>query len=86
MKILTSTDLKNWSTTRECQSYIPLLIRKLVYSGVKIEHINAIDFPYAEDVQIGGYDGQLDVEQGNMYIPQGESVWEIGVVQSGKKR
>lgn len=85
MKILTTTDLKNWSRTRECESYLPLLIRKLVYSGVKLEYIKNIDFPFAEDVQVGGYDGQLEVEQGNIYIPQGKSVWEFGVVQSRKK-
>ena len=85
MKILTSTDLKNWSATRECQSYLPFLFRKLIYSRVKIEHIKKIDFPFAEDVQVGGYDGQLEVEQGDRYIPQGESVWEFGVVDSGKK-
>ncbi|WP_024741629.1 hypothetical protein [Tenacibaculum maritimum] len=84
MKILTSTDLKNWSTTRECQAYLPLLIRKLIYAGVKIEQIKEIDFPFGEDVQVGGYDGQLEVEKGNRYIPTGESVWEFGVVDSGK--
>lgn len=86
MKILTSNDLKNWSTTRECQGYLPLLIRKLIYSGVKIEHIKEIDFPFAEDVQVGGYDGQLKVDLGNRYIPDGESVWEFGVVENGKKK
>lgn len=85
MKILTSTDLKNWSGTLECQSQIPLLIRKLVYAGVDIDDIKMIDFPFAEDVQTGGYDGQLEVEKGNSKIPDGASVWEFGVVETGKK-
>ncbi len=85
MKILTSTDIKNWSGTLECQSQLPLLIRKLIYAGVNIEYIKSIDFPFAEDVQVGGYDGQLETEEGNLYIPNGSSVWEFGVVESGKK-
>ncbi len=85
MKILTSTDIKNWAGTLESQSQLPLLIRKLIYAGVNIEHIKSIDFPFGEDVQVGGYDGQLETEEGNLYIPEGNSVWEFGVVESGKK-
>lgn len=85
MKILTSTDLKNWAGTLQCQSHLPLLIRKLIYAGVDIDNIKKIDFPYSEDIQVGGYDGQLEIEKGNHYVPDGDSVWEFGVVESGKK-
>ncbi len=85
MKIITSTDLKHWADTIECKNLIPLLIRKLILAGIKIENINRIDFPFGDDVQVGGYDGDLKTKEGNLYIPEGNSVWEFGVTESKKK-
>ena len=29
-------------------------------------------------MQVGGYDGELSTEVGNIFVPDGESVWEFG--------
>jgi len=86
MRIITSSDLKHWADTLECKSLFPLLIRKLILSGVKIEKIKKIEFPFGDDVQIGGYDGNLETEEGNIYVPEGNSVWEFGVTEKKKQK
>tara|TARA_R110000868_G_scaffold384409_1_gene651880 strand:+ start:4641 stop:8453 length:3813 start_codon:yes stop_codon:yes gene_type:complete len=86
MKYITSTDIKHWADTLECKSTLPLLIRKLIFAGVQIEHIKKIEFPYGDDVQVGGYDGVLETEKGNLFIPAGNSVWEFGVTEKKKKK
>ena len=86
MKYITSTDIKHWADTLECKSTLPLLIRKLILAGVEIEHIKKIEFPYGDDVQTGGYDGDLETEKGNLFIPIGNSVWEFGVTERKKEK
>lgn len=86
MKLINSTDLKHWADTLECKSLLPLLIRKLILAGIKIENIKKIDFPFGDDVQVGGYDGDLETEEGNLYVPEGNSVWEFGVTEKKKKK
>ncbi|MCX2680134.1 hypothetical protein OOZ15_09305 [Galbibacter sp. EGI 63066] len=86
MKYITSTDIKHWADTLECKSTLPLLIRKLILAGVEIEHIKKIEFPYGDDVQTGGYDGDLETEKGNLFIPLGNSVWEFGVTERKREK
>ncbi|WP_299223826.1 hypothetical protein [uncultured Psychroserpens sp.] len=86
MKLVNSTDLKHWADTLESKSLLPLLIRKLILSGIKIENVKRIEFPYGDDIQTGGYDGDLETEEGNLYIPEGNSVWEFGVTEKKKKK
>ena len=84
MKLITSTDIKHWADKIESKNMLPLLIRKLVLSGVKIDELSLLEFPFGEDVQTGGYDGELEVENGNLYIPSGNSVWEFGTTEKKK--
>lgn len=86
MKIITSTDLKHWADTLESKSMFPLLIRKLILATINIENINKIEFPFGDDVQVGGYDGDLETKEKNIYIPQGSSVWEFGITEQKKKK
>ena len=86
MKYITSTDIKHWADTLECKSTLPLLIRKLILAGVEIEHLKKIEFPFGDDVQTGGYDGDLETEKGNPFIPLGNSVWEFGVTERKREK
>ncbi|NDV43134.1 hypothetical protein [Flagellimonas sediminis] len=86
MKIVTSTDLKQWADRIESKSLLPLLIRKLILAGIDIEHISKIDFPFGDDTNTGGYDGDLESEKGNLFVPTGNSVWEFGVTERKKEK
>ena len=86
MKLITSTDLKHWAATIESKNLLPLLIRKLILAGVDLQHLKKIEFPFGDDVNTGGYDGDLESEEGNLYIPSGNSVWEFGVTERKKEK
>ena len=78
MIYLNTNDIEMWSNSVDCQYHLPHLIRKLILATADQTKIRSIQFPYGEDVQVGGYDGELSTEVGNIFVPDGESVWEFG--------
>jgi len=82
MQWIDANDLKNWASRRDCQGYLPLVIRRLIRATAKsISHIN---FPARDSVVYPGWDGILETMVGTEYLPQGFSVWEIGTNQDIK--
>jgi len=82
---VTSNDIKEWTATkkREAEETLPQLVKKLVYASCKPK---SIDFQSGDSVVIGGWDGVLEVEEGNEFIPAGKSGWELGTNENiGKK-
>lgn len=84
MKWIDTTDLKNWASRRDCQEHLSLVIRRLIRATAK--DITSINFPAGESIVYPGWDGVLEVTEGNEYIPQGFSVWEIGTNENIKKK
>ena len=78
MRFINTNDIEMWSNSIDCQYHLPHLIRKLILATSDQTKIRSIQFPYGEDVQVGGYDGELTTEVGNIFAPDGESVWEFG--------
>src|SRR5690606_22862964 len=86
MRFITTNDITVWANTVDCKYHLPHLIRKLILATIDNNSIKNIHFPYGEDVQTGGFDGELFTESENMFVPLGESVWEFGTtVVKGKK-
>ncbi|GAB5417006.1 MAG: hypothetical protein Crog4KO_18730 [Crocinitomicaceae bacterium] len=83
MQHINSTEIQNWAEKSSSKSILPLLIRKLIRATIDSREISTIDFPALDDVQVGGYDGQLAVTASNAYVTDGQSVWEFG---SNKKK
>ena len=71
-----ATHLSQWGERRDGQSGIPELIRRLIYAA----HGPAasVHFPSDESVQYPGWDGTCSVVTGSKFVPDGDSVWEIG--------
>jgi hypothetical protein len=84
MLFITKNDLENWANTIESKYHLPHLVRKLIIATLDNSKIKNIQFPYGEDVQTGGYDGELVAESENMFVPLGESVWEFGTTNNKK--
>lgn len=82
MKWISSTDIVHWGDTRDCQGMLPELIRRLIRATTS--SINKINFPSGENIQMGGWDGVLELAEGTEYLPQGLSVWEFGASKSVK--
>jgi len=78
---VSAKDISHWTEThkREAEETLPLLIQKLILASVQPL---TIDFPSGDSVATGGYDGQVEVQQGNSFVPSGYSVWEFGTTDS----
>ena len=55
MKFITSTHLKQWADTKECQSLLPELVRRLICASVK--QLDRLSFPSGDAVHMPGWDG-----------------------------
>jgi hypothetical protein len=51
-----------------------------------VDQITQIAFASGEGVQLGGWDGFLITESRSAYVPQGQSVWELGVNKKTKEK
>lgn len=74
--LVKAIDLIQWANHLDARGRLPLLLRKLIHATT--DSVQRIGFPAEEGIQTPGYDGMLIVEQGNAFIPDGCSVWEMG--------
>lgn len=77
MKFITSTHLKQWAETKECQSLLPELMRRLICASVK--QLDRLSFPSGDAVHMPGWDGVVSSQEPIDMVPEGESLWECGV-------
>ncbi|MDX2245250.1 MAG: hypothetical protein SF052_00625 [Bacteroidia bacterium] len=82
---ISSLDLKHWADKREAQEIIPMLLRRLIWATAH-SHIRRIDFPARENVQTGGWDGVLELDQEILLLPKDVSFWEFGCGKDVKKK
>ena len=68
-------DLQYWAPKNEARFTLPALIRRLIWATTKGQR--AFSFPAGEGVQRPSWDGRLKVDQGNVWVPDQSSVWEI---------
>lgn len=83
---ITANDLKEWptQTNRQAQEKLPELLRRLVHATV--QQSRKVDFPAGDSIQMGGWDGIVEILEGNSFIPDGYSGWEMGVDRDVKKK
>ena len=84
MRLITTGEIENWADTIECRYHLPQLIRKLIIATIDFNSIKYLQFSYGEDVNTGGYDGELLTESENLFVPFGETVWEFGTTNNKK--
>ncbi len=80
---VTTNDIKHWTETkkRRAEEILPLLVEKLIRASCSPR---SISFPSGDDIAIGGWDGTLEVKDGNEFVPSGCSGWEFGTARSIK--
>jgi hypothetical protein len=71
-----SSDLVSWAARNSAADHLPTLLRKLILATVTTS--NFIAFPADEAVHLGGWDGRARVREGNAFVPDGDSAWEMG--------
>lgn len=72
---ITATHLTQWSDKRESQGMLPVLVRRLISATA---HTTALVMPGGDSVNIPGWDGVIETEEGNPWVPNGISYWELG--------
>jgi len=84
MKWITATEIDSWTTKepRRAQEILPQLVWKLILGSCT--QINDHHFPYGKAIQYSGYDGFLDTDDENPFVPSGKSVWEFGTDEDAK--
>jgi addiction module HigA family antidote len=82
--LVDATDLAGWADRLESQSQLPRVVRGLVLATV--ERAGRVAFAAGEGVQLGGWDGIVDVPRGNAFVPDGPSAWELGVGRQVKRK
>jgi hypothetical protein len=75
--LATATDLEVWADTRVAQERTPELIRSLIRATSN--ELVRLDMGAGEAIQYGGYDGIVESRSASPFVPEGRSVWEIGV-------
>lgn len=68
-------DLQQWAQRTEARVMLPAVVRRLIWATTKGKR--AFSFPAGEGVQRPSWDGILNVMEGNVWVPNGSSVWEI---------
>jgi hypothetical protein len=79
-----SVHLSQWADTLDARGQLPLLIRNLVRRTVPA--LQSSDFPAWEQTYRPGFDGVVETVQGNQYVPNGRSGWELGVDKDPKAK
>ena len=75
--LVTATDQNRWAATRlDAQAMLPQLVRRLVRESVA--RVERLHFRAHEGVLFRGWDGIVQVETGNAFVPDGTSGWEMG--------
>ena len=84
MKWITAAEIDNWTAKepRRAQEVLPRLVWKLILGSCT--RINDHHFPYGKAIQYSGYDGYLDTNDENPFVPFGKSVWEFGTDEDAK--
>lgn len=82
--LVNATDLVEWANRRDAQGLLPKVIRSLVLATVG--NIERIAFSSEEGVQLGGWDGIIEVPEGNAFVPRGLSAWELGTNRDVKRK
>lgn len=82
MKFITYTNLTQWADTKDCQTMLPELIRKLIRASVHT--INRLTIPSGDAVNLPGWDGIVETPERINTIGEGLSLWEMGVNEGVK--
>lgn len=76
--------IHQWADEHSSQSDLPLLIRKLVNASVN--KLDKCDFPAVDQINSKGYDGIVESREQTRFVPEGKSVWEMGVTKRVKSK
>jgi hypothetical protein len=78
--IINSTRIDEFfnSTRRDAQELLPHLVKRLVCETVNVGSLLSCRIPVEDEINRPGFDGRVETAEGNNFVPEGLSVWEMG--------
>ena len=73
-----AAEIDRWSGLPDAHHQLPKLVRRLLVATRPMAHH---DIPSGSSVRLPGWDGLVDVEDGNAWVPSGASAWEFSCEQ-----
>ena len=80
---LTANTLEQWSDNREAQEKLPDLVRRLLAAAGRVRYLS---MPAGDSINQPGVDGRIIYQGSHPFIPDGESVWEMGCTKDVRKK
>jgi hypothetical protein len=71
-----ATDLERWADRLESRALLPALVRRLITATG--QELIGLSIRASEGVQFPGWDGKVEAAGGDLHVPKGISVWEMG--------
>ena len=70
-----SSEISNWADKPDAQHQLPEIIRRLILATVPMPSL--LDMPSGSSVWLPSWDGLLITVEGNAWVPDGASAWEL---------
>ena len=70
-----SSEISNWADKPDAQHQLPEIIRRLILATVPLPSL--LDMPSGSSVWLPSWDGLLITVEGNAWVPDGASAWEL---------
>ena len=78
-----ASEIDEWGNRPEAQFELPRLLEKLALATT--EQMYHVDFPRGSSVSRPGFDGEIGATIGNVWVPDGNSYWELTTQRSGTR-
>ena len=77
LDLVDTTDIVRWADRLDARSRLPGLVRRLITATGR--GLTGLSIRAGEGVQLPGWDGVVEACEKDLHVPDGVSVWEIGV-------
>jgi len=75
MRLIKTTHLKIWASSKASESRFPHIIKNLICAVIQPKKLR---FPSDDAIWVPGFDGELVSADENRFVPTGFSAWELG--------
>ncbi|KQT93519.1 hypothetical protein ASG49_00415 [Marmoricola sp. Leaf446] len=79
-----ASELERWADTRSAQADLPIVVRRLVRA--ENDQVQRVEMRGGDGVGLTGYDGFVETTRSTPFVPDGFSVWEMGVGGDPEKK
>ncbi len=88
MKWINEHDIRQWAEKRKkhCEENMPTLLRKLLMGSLNQRHIKELKMSGGDSIAYSGFDGHVELEEGNHFVPKGKLLFEIGTDKDVKSK